>query len=396
MLKYEGLVLREARVVTPHRVIQNGYVAIESGRVVDVGDEPYRGGEGLDELYLKGMAVGPGFIDTHIHGAFGIDLSAATPSEIVRLSEELTKYGVTSFVPTAVTLPHEELLRFCRNVLAASRQARGARILGIHLEGPFLNPRRAGAQNPAYMRPAKVAELKELASVSSGLLKSITVAPEVEGVTELIRNATMMGVVVQVGHTDATYSETIEAVELGATKATHLYNAMSGIHHRTPGAALALLQANSVYLELIVDFVHVAPEVVKFTIDYASYRRVVLISDSISATGLPEGSYKLGGLDVEVRKGVARVAGKDVLAGSTLTMKQAFYNVISLGSRLEEAFYMTSTAPAESLGVSLDLGSIVPGRRADLVVLGRDGSVVATFIGGKLVYSREDFSELMS
>ncbi|MEM0352847.1 MAG: N-acetylglucosamine-6-phosphate deacetylase [Sulfolobales archaeon] len=393
MNKHEGLVLRKAKVVTPHRVIQNGYVAIESERIVDVGDEPYRGREGLDELYLNGMTVGPGFIDTHIHGAFGIDLSTATPSEIARVSEELVKYGVTSFVPTAVTLPREDLSRFCRNVLTASKQASGARILGIHLEGPFLNPKRAGAQNPEYMRPASVVELEELVDASGRLLKSITIAPEVDGATELIRSAAVMGIVVQVGHTDATYSKTVEAIVLGATKATHLYNAMSGIHHRTPGAALALLQAKSTYLELIVDFVHVAPEVVKFTVEYAGYRRVVLISDSISAAEAPEGLYKLGDVDIEVREGIARLAGKDVLAGSTLTMKQAFFNTVSLGFRLEEAFYMASTAPAESLGVGLDVGSVVPGRRADLVVLGRDGDVAATFIGGKLVYARKGFTE---
>ncbi|MEM1911496.1 MAG: N-acetylglucosamine-6-phosphate deacetylase [Sulfolobales archaeon] len=393
MTKRRGLVLREARVVTPSGVVRNGYVAIEFGRIVDVGSEPYRGGGGLDELYLNGMTVGPGFIDTHIHGAFGIDLSTATPDEISRLSEELVKYGVTSFVPTAVALPREELSRFCRNVLAASKQASGARILGIHLEGPFLNPRRAGAQNPEYMRPASVAELEELAEASGGLLKSITIAPEVDGATELIRSAVAMGVVVQVGHTDATYSKTAEAVALGATKATHLYNAMSGIHHRVPGAALALLRAKSTYLELIVDFVHVAPEVVEFTVEYAGYRRVVLISDSIPATGAPEGLYKLGGLDVEVRGGIARLVGRDVLAGSTLTMSQAFLNAVSLGFRLEEAFYMASTAPAESLGLGSDVGGVAPGRRADLVVLERDGGVAATFVGGKLVYARESFAE---
>lgn len=395
MPSHGGLVLRRARVVTPHVVIPRGYVAIDSGRIVDVGEEPYGGGGGFDELHLDGMVVGPGFIDTHIHGGFGIDLSTATVGEIVKLSELLPRFGVTSFVPTSVTLPRDDLAKFCRNVLAASKMRGGARVLGVHLEGPFLNPRRAGAQNPEHMRPADVSEFDELAEASGGLLRSITVAPEVEGALHLVRHAVMEGVVVQIGHTDATYHRTREALAIGASKATHLYNAMSGMHHRSPGAALALLRADNTYLELIVDFVHVAPEVVSFTLEYAKHRRIVLVSDSTAAAGLPDGTYRLGGLDVEVRNGVARLAGRDVLAGSTLTMWHAFRNALSLGTGLGEAFHMASTAPAESIGAAPELGAIVPGRRADITVLRDDFSVAATFVDGELVYAGKDFEDVV-
>ncbi|MCS7098993.1 MAG: N-acetylglucosamine-6-phosphate deacetylase [Sulfolobales archaeon] len=383
--------MRNARVVTRGRVVPRGYVAVEDGLIVDLGEEPYRRREGFDEVHLNGMVVGPGFVDTHIHGALGVDLSTSTVSDIVRLSRELPKFGVTSYTPTSVTLPQEELVRFCRNVRAASSAGEGARVLGIHLEGPYINPRRAGAQNPNYARQARLSELAEVSEASGGNLKSITVAPEVSGVRELIKYATSSGLVVQIGHTDAGYATTREALSLGASKATHLYNAMSGIHHRTPGAALALLYSKNTYLELIVDFIHVAPEVVSFTIDYAGYRRVVLVSDSISATGLPDGTYKLGGLDVEVSGGVARLVGRDVLAGSTLTMDRAFRNALSLGLKLEEAFYMASTTPAESIGLDSKIGSVDLGRAADLVVLGEGLSVVATFVGGKLAYAERDF-----
>ncbi|MCX8185388.1 MAG: N-acetylglucosamine-6-phosphate deacetylase [Sulfolobales archaeon] len=391
MITLSGLVLRDVRVVTRDRVIHRGYVAIESGVIVDVGEEPYRGNEGFDEVYLNNMVVGPGFIDTHIHGALGVDLSTSTSSEISKLSKELPRFGVTSYTPTSVTLPQEELVRFCRNVRETSEGTEGARILGIHLEGPYINPRRAGAQNSNYTRQASLSELIELADASKGLLRSITVAPEVGGVRELIKKAVSTDIVVQIGHTDADYSTTREAIVLGASKATHLYNAMSGIHHRSPGAALALLHSKSTYLELIVDFIHIAPEVVSFTIDYAGYRRVILVSDSISAAGLSDGVYKLGGLNVEVTEGVARLAGRDTLAGSTLTMDKAFRNILSLGFHLEEAFYMASTSPAESIGVHSKVGSIAPGKLADLVVLREDLSIAATIIGGRLAYAREDF-----
>ncbi len=387
-----GVVLRRAAVVTPHGLIRSGYVVIEGGVITSVGEEPYRSAEGLEELDLGGLTVGPGFIDTHIHGALGVDLVKATVEEIAKLSEELPRFGVTSFVPTSVALPREDLVRFCRRVLEASGRAGGARILGIHLEGPFLNPEMAGAQNPEYVRPADVSELEELVKASGGLVRSVTVAPEVDGALKLVRSAAVKGIVVQIGHTKATYSKTVEALIAGASKATHLYNAMSGIHHRSPGAALALLRADNAHLELIVDFVHVVPEVVGFTIDYAGHRRVVLVTDSIAATGLPDGTYELGDVRVEVAGGIARLAGKEILAGSTLTMDRAFRNVLSLGYRLDQAFYMASRAPAESLGMASELGTIAPGRRADLVILGSDMSVAATFVGGRLVYAREDFA----
>jgi N-acetylglucosamine-6-phosphate deacetylase len=392
-------VLRGATVVTPTRILRRGYVAVEGDRIVGVGGEPPRGFEGFDEVRLDGYVVGPGFVDTHTHGALGVDLSTASAGEVEELSRRLPRYGVTSYVPTAVTLPREALRSFCRSVASAGEVPGGARVVGVHLEGPYINPARAGAQNPAYARDASLEEFSELLTECGGLLRAVTVAPEVRGVRELIPYAVSRGVVVQVGHTNATYSEAEEAVALGASKATHLYNAMSTFHHRSPGAALALLRARDVYLELIVDFVHVAPEVVDFTIEYASYRRVVLVSDSISATGMPDGRYRLGDVEVEVAGGIARTVGTGALAGSTLTMDRAFANVVSLGYGLDEAFYMSSLAPALSLGLTwrLGIGALRPGFRADMVVVDpRDMGVAATIVGGAVGYVREDLKHLLT
>lgn len=392
-------VIRGVTVVTPTYVLRRGYVAIEDDTIVGVGREPSRGFEGFDEVSLEGYVVGPGFVDTHTHGALGIDLSTASPSEVEELSRRLPRFGVTSFIPTSVALPREALRAFCRSVVSAGGVPGGARVAGVHLEGPYINPVRAGAQNPSNMREASLEEFGELLAECGGLLRAITVAPEVRGVRELISYAVSKGVVVQVGHTDATYSEVEEAVVLGASKATHLYNAMSTFHHRSPGAALALLRARDVYLELIVDFVHVAPEVVDFTIDYASYRRVVLVSDSIAAAGMPDGRYRLGDVEVEVVGGIARTVDTKALAGSTLTMDRAFANVVSLNYSLAEAFYMSSLAPALSLGLTwrLGIGAIRPGFKADMVVLDpKDLSIAATIVGGTAGYVREDLKHLLT
>lgn len=392
----KDVVLRNVRVITPYRDIARGYISIADGRIVEVGEEPYRNRGDFYGLSLDGFTIGPGFVDTHIHGSFGVDLSTARVSDVELLSRKLPMFGVTSFVPTSYTLPRDLLVSFCRNIYSASRSSTGARVVGIHLEGPYINPEKAGAQNPEYARPADIEELEELLEVSGGLLRSVTLAPEIEGGLDLVRYAVSRGVVVQVGHTNASYSKTVEAITLGASKATHLYNAMSGFHHRNPGAALALLQSDGVYLEIIADFIHVAPEVVDFTIRYASHCRVVLVTDSIAAAGMPDGTYRLGGVEIEVSGGVARVAGRDVLAGSTLTMDRALANILSLGYSLREAFFMASTAPAKSLGLSSEIGLLLPGRRADLVILDRKLNVVATVVGGRIVYVRDEYRDLIN
>ena len=392
-----GYLLSGVTVVTPTHVFRKGYVAVEGDTIVAVGKEPPKDLEGFDAVKLEGYIIGPGFVDTHMHGALGVDLISASPGRVEELSRKLTRFGVTSFVPTSVALPQEALRAFCRNVASAEGVPGGARVVGIHLEGPYINPARAGAEKPSYMRDASLEEFEDLLAESRGLLRAITVAPEVRGVKELISHAVAKGVVVQVGHTEATYSEVEEAVALGASKATHLYDAMGAFHHRSPGPALALLRAEDVYLELIVDFVHVAPEVVDFTVDYASHRRVVLVSDSTSAAGMPDGRYKLGDTEIEVAGGIARTVDTKALV-SALTMDRAFANIVSLGYSLAKAFYMSSLAPALSLGLAwrYRIGTLRPGFKADMVVLDpKDLSVAATIVGGTISYVKEDLKHLL-
>ncbi|MEM4452988.1 MAG: N-acetylglucosamine-6-phosphate deacetylase, partial [Thermosphaera sp.] len=263
----------------------------------------------------------------------------------------------------------------------------GAKPLGIHLEGPWINPEFTGAQNREYIKEPSIKDFKALYEIAGSIIKQLTIAPELPGAMELIRLASSLGIVVSAGHTNADYEIGLESVKAGVRKATHLFNAMVRFNHRKPGIVLALLQSPEVYLELIVDFVHLHPAVVRFVVEYAGSDRVVVVSDSIAAADMPDGKYKLGGLEVEVVGGVCKLSGRDVLAGSTLTMDVAFRNLLSLNYSLSDAVKITSLTPAKSVGVN-SRGDIAPGFYADLAMLNEKLHVEKTFINGELVYER--------
>ncbi len=390
----EAVVLA-GRLVTPHRVLGKSYLRVKDGVIVEVGEGYPTGTPPSNVLNYGDLTVAPGFIDTHIHGYGGVDSNTGEAGHFLRMSEGLIKHGVTAFLPSTVTAPHEELLDACRAVKdavseweegRARKEVLGARILGIHLEGPYLNPAKKGAQNPAHIRGASLKEILEYLGVAGGLLKMVTLAPEARGALEAISLLVSRGVVVSVGHTNATYEEALKAFAAGASRATHLFNAMRPIHHRDPGVVVAALESTDVFIELIVDFTHLHPATVKFAINHAGTWRTVLVSDAISAAGLPDGEYSLGGLKVIVRGGVARLVG-GALAGSTLTLDTAVRNVVSLGYTLPEASRMASLNPARSLRLA-GLGDVRPGYHADLAVLDDDLRVVATIVDGEVAYER--------
>ncbi len=395
-----SLIFRHAHIVTPTYEIPDGYIVIdENGVINEVGWEPLRKGLNGEEIFLNGYLVGPGFIDTHIHGFKGIDVMNASVDDVIKLAKELTAYGVTSFIPTTVSAPHEEILKVCRVVkeVMSVNHVYGARVLGLHLEGPYINPKKAGAHNKDFIREPNVVEFDQYFLESGRFIREVTVAPELRGALDFIRYVSSKGVVVQVGHTEASYETTLKAIACGVSKATHLYNAMGSIHHRSPGAPIALLSSKDVFIELIADYVHVAPEMLKFTIDYAGPDRVVLITDAISAAGLGNGEYLLGGLEVIVEDSIARLRRSGVLAGSTLTMSKALKNVRALGYSLREVFTMLSTTPAKSIGAVFreKVGIIKPGFKADLVILNNELEVVATLVNGKLMYNRENMLSML-
>ncbi|ABL78492.1 N-acetylglucosamine 6-phosphate deacetylase [Thermofilum pendens Hrk 5] len=335
--------------------------------------------------------VAPGFIDTHIHGYGGVDVTEASAEEILEMSGGLAEHGVTGFLASTVAAPHERLLQACSNVAAASSRwspSKGARILGVHLEGPYLNPKMKGAMNEQYFRKPSLRELDEYVSASRGLVRQVTVAPEVEGALEFIEEASRRGITVSVGHTDATYEQALRAVEAGARKANHIFNQMRGFHHREPGTAMALLLDTDVFVEMIVDFVHLHPATVRLVYRLAGPLRTVLITDAVRAAGLPDGEYTLGGLRIVVKEGVSRLADSGALAGSTLTMDRAVRNMTKVGANTLEALTMASYTPAKSVGAlgRERVGLLRPGYAADMVVLDERLEVKKTIIAGEVVY----------
>lgn len=354
----------------------------------------------LEAPFLDGSdcTLVPGFIDVHIHGSGGADVMDATPEALETMSRFLVRHGVTGFYATTVTASHaatlaavETAARYVesRQVGSGRNRAAGARVLGVHLEGPFLSPEFPGAQNPAHIRPPSTAELEEL--LGAGPVRMITLAPEVPGADTLIGMAAAAGVRVVLGHTAATFDEATAAIDAGVSQATHTYNAMSGLHHRRPGALGATLSDSRIYAQLIADGIHVHPAAMRILARCKGPTRTLLISDAIGAAGMPEGRYEMGRLPVIVKDGACRLED-GTLAGSVLTLDAALRKFMSAtGWPLVQAWSATSLSQSKAMGLDGELGSIRRGAHADLVLLDSEAQVAATVVGGRLAYLRDSW-----
>jgi N-acetylglucosamine-6-phosphate deacetylase len=343
-----------------------------------------------DAVHLDGTGciVLPGFIDLHIHGSAGHDTMDATAESLPAISAFLARHGVTSFTPTTMTAPHPPTLAAVQNVAAALAQPMpGAAILGVHLEGPYISPRFPGAQEKSNIRAANLDEFAEL--LAAGPVKLITLAPEELGADALMDAALAAGVKVIIGHSAATYQQAVAAFDRGVSQATHTFNAMTGLHHRQPGVVGAVLSDDRIFAQLIADTIHVHPAVTNVLARCKGPDRLLLITDAIRATGLADGKYELGGQPVFVGDGQCRLAD-GTLAGSILTMDAALRHFLAATDwSLEKAWPVTSRTPAAALGIGHEYGSIAPGYRADLVLLDDALDVVATVVGGRMVYLRD-------
>jgi N-acetylglucosamine-6-phosphate deacetylase len=376
-------VVRAEAVFTPLHILYDASLIIENDIVKRLVTSSIN-----YDIDLRGYYVAPSFIDTHTHGCCGIDITNVEDTrQILKLTNSLPRFGVTAFIPTLVSAKHERILKTLSILREAINNNNGAKILGFALEGPYINPRRKGAQDPNAIRPPNIDEFHQYLQESNNLLKLIHMAPEMEGGFDLIQEAVGNGVYVSIGHTDADFNTVMKAIALGANRATHLYDAMSGIHHREAGAAFALLYSEDVYLELITDFIHVRPEIIKFTINYAGPQRIILVTDSIAAAGLGDGEYKLGELRVIVKNGKATLPD-GTIAGSILTIDRAVRNIVSLGYEPRIAISMATQNPAKSLNIN-NMGCLRPGCKADFVVLSKDNyEVYETYINGDKVFSK--------
>jgi N-acetylglucosamine-6-phosphate deacetylase len=357
-------VLSADKVITPDGVLEPGWVEVEDGRITAVGP-------GVPErAHRHGSVIVPGFVDIHCHGGGGASFDSADADECARAAAFHRERGTTTLVASLVTAAPDALER--RAAVLSELAADGV-VAGIHYEGPFLSAARKGAHDPALLRdpdPATVGRLLKVPHV-----RMMTIAPELDGGVDALRRVRDAGAIAAIGHTDATYEVTLDAVAAGARVATHLFNGMRPLHHREPGPILALLESPDVVVELIGDGVHLHPAIVAHIARTTGSARATLVTDAIAAAGMSDGDYALGGLDVEVRDGVARLAGGGSIAGSTATAASVFRRAVrDSGLSLTEAVRLAATTPAALLGLD-DRGAIAPGLRADLLVLDDDLTV---------------------
>ena len=383
------LILDVGSVLTPFDKFSPGRVVVLGDRIEAAGTiSDVRIPASATRLDLPDLILVPGFIEPHVHGCGGFDVMDATPDSMNIISKTLAKYGTTSFLPTTVSAPFDVLeaaLKRLADFIHA--EPAGATPLGIHLEGPFLNVQKRGThQSGNVCKPDPVLLLKWM-QLSGGHLKLLTMAPELDGAALTADRARGANVVVAMGHSDATFSESLAAVNAGTHYAVHTFNAMRQFSHRDPGIVGAVLSDDRVFAEVIADGVHVAPEVVRIFAKAKGATRIILATDATSATGMPDGQYALGSGKVQVQGGVCRDA-EGRLAGSTLTQDRALRNLLEwTGLRLDDALLGLTANPAEALAID-GRGRIEPGAVADLTLLDKNLEVVRTYVSGKLVFAR--------
>ena len=367
------------------RRAREGDLPIRQGRI----GEPDAAGAAGAPFDATGLRVLPGFIDVHVHGGGGFDVMDGDPDVLRGMAAFQVRHGVTGFMPTTTTAPKAAIRQAVAAVARAQRsQPAGARILGAHVEGPFLSPRFPGAQNPDFICPPDLAFAQALAQ--SGAVRLMTVAPEIPEGKALIQALRQWGIVPVMGHTACTYEQAAQGVRWGVRQATHTFNAMRGLHHREPGALGWILQDPTVAAQLIADNVHVHPGAMKILALCKREPGIVLITDAIAAAGQPEGAYDLGGLAVTVRNGACRLAD-GTLAGSVLTMDKGLAHFMAAaGWPLERAWRASSFNAAASYGGAQAVGSLRPGRWADIALLTDDLEVAGTLVAGRLAYLHPD------
>lgn len=377
------IVLRNGSYLSPSGVFLKGDIAVEDGRIFSIGALAGKHG-GCENYDMNGYKIVPGFIDIHTHGALGYDVMTASPIQLRGLSKFLVQNGVTSFLPTTITADMAAIKSALENIKTASAMDdMGASILGVHIEGPYINSKQKGCHEVSLIKPPEITEYEAFRSVLGDNLKlRITVAPEIPGAMEFIRYVSSRGDSITIGHTDADSKTVLEAVDNGAVSFTHLFNAMKGIHHREPGTVGAALSGDA-YVELICDGIHLHPEIIKMVHKTKGIDKILLVTDAMNATGLGDGYYEFGGFTIKVADGIAR-QGDGTLAGSTLTLMKAVKNMMRFtGIAFEEAVRMATINPARAIGMDDLTGSIELGKLADFVIVNDDLNIVAVFSKGR-------------
>ena len=372
------MLFKNANVFTAAGKFVHGSFRVEDGKFAEVLDYvPDEDGVDLENAYVI-----PGLIDVHNHGNSGADFSDGDYAGLVKIASYLASVGVTSFAPASMTLPYEVLETAFRTAAKLHReQPKGcARLMGIQMEGPFFSEKKKGAQNGAYLRLPDFEAFRKLFEVSEGLVRIADLAPELEGAVEFTEQASKL-CTVSVAHTDANYEEAAAVFAAGATHLTHLYNAMPAIHHRKPGVIGAASERDNVIAELICDGQHVHESSVRMAFKLFP-GRICLVSDALRCCGMPDGQYELGGQEVFMKSGLAKLAD-GTIAGAATNLYDGMCNAVKFGIPMEQAILSATAIPARQLGRSDEVGSIEPGKLADFVVCGEDLQRKAVYLGGE-------------
>ncbi len=400
------LLLRGARIISHDRMINSGAILIESGRIAQVFDSEAEELPAVDSVFdLEGLTLFPGFIDVHIHGANGVDTMSAKAADLRRVSDFLARQGVTAWLPTLVPSTIEQYEHAIDAIAGLIEEPesesppaainadetsvlpeRPARVIGVHYEGPFVNSEQCGALHREHFRTFKaVADLDSLPTIQhEGAVHLMTLAPEIEGGIDLIKELRRRGWIVSIGHTRANVEVLDQALQAGARHMTHFMNAMTPLHHRAPGPVGWGLIHDEVTCDVIADGMHLDPSILKLILRSKTAERISLISDAVSPTGLGDGEYQIWGETIRVENRRTQNA-RGSIAGSVITMLEAARMMLSLGAPESAVARMASLNPASLLGISDECGSIQEGKRADLVALDKAGNVRLTVVGG--VYS---------
>lgn len=406
-------IIYNANIVTAHTTFINGWIYLLGGHIQALGSQgtfeaqlekfereelsrerfdssghTQSGGDScMEQIDAKGGWVLPGFIDVHVHGGYGHDFMYADAAGLDVITHFHAMNGTCTLLATTVTAPKTELDLVLKRVDAYRKQEMPfAQLLGVHLEGPFISSKWCGAQNPAYIVPPQLEWLEDWTQHFPGAIRMQTLAPETEGALAYITALTRHGIVAALGHTDASYEQVEAAVRHGLSHAVHTFNAMRGLHHRKPGTVGAVMGNPAIMAEVIADGHHVHPTAIGLLAQVKGPEGMLLITDAISAAGLGDGEFQLGGLGVIVSDGVARLKEGDSLAGSTLTMIDAFrFAVLEAGIRIEHASRMASGNPARQLGIEGTTGSLMPGLQADVLLLNAQLELEHVWIGGRSI-----------
>lgn len=390
--------IKNAEIYLENEIISNGYLLLQNGKIIEIGSMEQLQTRSFGPIETLSLADGdkviPGFVDVHIHGAGGADTMDGTTEALQTMAVHLAQEGTTSFLATTMTQSPEKIQAALKNAadFQSHEQAAGqAEVIGIHLEGPFINPSKKGAQPENYILEPNVEVFKQWQEIANGTIKLVTVAPEMPNGTELIQYLAEHGVTASIGHTEAGYAEVKAAADAGATQVTHLFNGMKGLHHREPGTAGAALLIDELKTELICDGIHICPEMIQLALKVKGTDGALLITDSMRAKCLKNGHYELGGQPVFVADGKATLED-GTLAGSILKMIDAVRNVLTFTDlSLQDVIKLASSTPAKQINVFDRKGSIAVGKDADLVILNKDLMIEKTICRGTIAYEKNNF-----